>query len=88
MQRTTWAGLQPLLQQYVPSVLQWGLDASLFKTITVNELFNFKIRFNADFFNVLNNPGNLNAVGRTGILATRNSGNAARVLQLTLRLSW
>jgi hypothetical protein len=85
-QRTTWAGLQPLRQQYVPSVLQWGLDASLFKTIPVNE--RFKFRFNADFFNVLNHPGNPNSLGSTGILATRNSGNAARVLQLTLRLSW
>ena len=37
---------------------------------------------------VLNHPGNPNNVGSTGMLATRNSGNAARTLQLTLRLSW
>ncbi len=32
-------------------------------------------------------PGNPNSVGPNGILDTRASGNAARVLQLTLRLS-
>jgi hypothetical protein len=46
------------------------------------------MRFNADFFNVLNHPGNPNSVGSTGMLATQNSGNGARTLQLTLRLTW
>jgi hypothetical protein len=32
------------------------LDASLFKTIPINE--RFQARLNADFFNVLNHPGN------------------------------
>jgi hypothetical protein len=85
-QRTTWAGLAPLRQQYLPSVRQWALDASLFKTIPITE--QFRLRFNADFFNVLNHPGNPNTLGTTGILATRNSGQPARTLQLTLRLSW
>ena len=85
-QRTTWAGLAPLRQQYLPSIRQWGLDASLFKTIPITE--RFRVRFNADFFNVLNHPGNPNSIGGTGILATRNSGNAARTMQLTLRLTW
>jgi hypothetical protein len=43
---------------------------------------------NADFFNVLNHPGNPNTVGSTGILSTRNSGQGSRTLQLTLRLNW
>ena len=80
------AGLLPLRQQYLPSIRQWGLDASLFKTIPINE--RFKVRLNVDFFNVLNHPGNPNSIGSTGMLATRNSGNGARTLQLTLRLSW
>ena len=86
LQRTTWAGLAPLRQQYLPSVRQWGLDASLFKTVPISE--QFRLRINADFFNVLNHPGNLNNIATTGILSTRNSGNAARTLQLTLRLLW
>ena len=86
VQRTTWAGLAPLRQQYLPSIRQWSLDASLFKTVPITE--QVRIRFNADFFNVLNHPGNPNSVGSTGMLATRNSGNGARTLQLTLRLLW
>jgi hypothetical protein len=86
LQRTTWAGLNPLRQQYLPSIRDWGLDASLFKTIPLTE--QFRLRFNADFFNVLNHPGNPNSVGGTGVLSTRNSGVGARTLQLTLRLTW
>jgi hypothetical protein len=86
VQRTTWAGLAPLRQQYVPSIRQWGLDASAFKTVLITERFN--ARLNVDFFNVLNHPGNPNSVGSTGMLATRNSGSGARTLQLTLRLTW
>jgi hypothetical protein len=86
-QRTTWAGLQPLRQQYIPSVRQWGLDASIFKAIPIREQIN--VRLNADFFNVLNHPGNPNTLGTTGMLATRNSGAPnARTIQLTLRLTW
>jgi len=86
VQRPTWAGLAPLRQQYIPSILQWGLDASLFKTIPITE--RFRARLNADFFNVLNHPGNPNTLGSTGILSTRNSGQGPRTLQLTLRLTW
>jgi len=85
-QRTTWAGLAPLRQQYLPSVRQWGLDASVFKTIPITE--QVRVRFNADFFNVLNHAGNPNSIGSTGMLATRLSGNAARTMQLTLRVTW
>jgi hypothetical protein len=87
LEQTTYNdNLHPWRNQYFPSVRQWGLDASLFKTIPINE--RFKIRFNADFFNVLNNPGNPNSVADSGILETRMSGQAARELQLTLRLIW
>jgi hypothetical protein len=85
-QRIAWGGLQPLRQQYLPSVRQWGLDASIFKTIPIKESLN--LRLNVDFFNVLNHPGNPNSIGSTGMLATRNSGSGARQLQLTLRLNW
>jgi hypothetical protein len=87
LQRTTYNdGLHPWRQQYLPSVRRWGLDASLFKTIPINE--QFMVRFNADFFNVFNNPGNPSGVGSTGIISTRSSGQDPRVMQLTLRLTW
>ncbi|MBI1897508.1 MAG: hypothetical protein HYS04_13435 [Acidobacteria bacterium] len=78
--------LHPWRNQYLPGVRRWGLDASLFKMIPINE--RFKVRFNADFFNVLNNPGNANSIDSTGFLSTRVSGQSARELQLTLRLTW
>jgi hypothetical protein len=62
------------------------VDASLFKTIPIKE--RFSMRLNADFFNVLNHPGNPSGVGSTGVLSTRSSGMSARVAQLTLRLVW
>ncbi|MCZ2079279.1 MAG: TonB-dependent receptor [Bryobacteraceae bacterium] len=87
VQRTTFNdNLHPWQNQYLPSVRQWGLDASLFKTIAFGE--QFRVRFNADFFNVLNAPGNPNSVGSNGVLNTFNSGQPARELQLTLRLTW
>jgi hypothetical protein len=87
VQRVTYNdNMHPWRNQYLPSVRQWGLDASLFKSIPIGERVN--VRFNADFFNVLNNPGNPNSVAASGILDTFNSGQAARELQLTLRVSW
>jgi hypothetical protein len=86
VKRTTWAGLAPFNYQFIPSVLQWNMDASAFKTIPITERIRF--RFQADAFNVLNHPGSPNSVGSNGILLETNSGNSARTLQLSLRLSW
>jgi hypothetical protein len=87
VQRTTYNdNLHHWQRQYLPSVRQWGLDASLFKAIPISE--QFRVRLNVDFFNVLNHPGNPSGVGSDGILSTRNSGQSARELQLTLRLIW
>jgi len=86
-QRTTYNdGLHPWRQQYMRSVNTWGLDASLFKRIPITERVN--LRFNADFFNVLNRPGTPSGIGGNGILSTFTSGQSARELQLTLRLAW
>jgi hypothetical protein len=85
--RTTFGdNLHPWRYQPFPSTRQWGLDASIFKTIPITE--RVFARLNCDFFNVLNHPGNGSGVGSTGIISTRNSGSGARVLQLTLRLTW
>jgi hypothetical protein len=87
IQRTVFNdGLHPWRNQYLPGVRQWGLNASLFKRIPINERLN--LRFNADFFNVLNHPGNPSSVTADGILSTRSSGSSSRELQLTLRLIW
>lgn len=45
-------------------------------------------RFNLDFFNVLNHPNDPLTVDSLGILTTRNSGGAARVMQITGRVIW
>jgi hypothetical protein len=87
VQRTAYSpGLHPWRQQYFPGVRQWGLDASLVKNIPFGERFN--VRFNADFFNVLNAPGNPNSIGGDGMLSTRSSGQGPRTLQFSARLSW
>jgi hypothetical protein len=61
-------------------------NASLFKAIPIGERVN--IRFNAEFFSVLNKPGNPNSIGGDGVLSVRSSGQTARELQLTPRLTW
>jgi len=87
IQRTTFNdGLHPWRQQYLPGVRSFSQDASLFKTVPLTE--RLLLRFNADFFNVFNMPGNPNSISGEGILNTRNSGIGSRELQLTLRLSW
>ena len=84
--RTTYnTNLNPWRNQYVPGPWTFNFSASLFKSIALSE--SVKLRFNADFFQVLNNPG-LPLPGANGILSTQNSQNSPRDLQLTLRLTW
>ena len=75
----------PWQNQCVAGPGTFGLDASIFKTIPIKE--HVMLRFNADFFSVLNNPG-LSQPGSTGILSLQNSANSARTMQLNLRLTW
>jgi hypothetical protein len=87
VQRTTFNdNLHPWRNQYFGAPLQWFQDAALFKFIPINE--RVTLRFNIDFFNVFNHPNNPTAVSGNGVLSTRNSGSAARVTQLALRLNW
>jgi hypothetical protein len=76
----------PWRNQFFRAPNQWGLDASLFKFVNLTE--KVTLRFNVDVFNVLNHPNDPIAVDQTGVLTTRNSGSAARVMQLTARLMW
>jgi len=87
VQRVTFNdNLHPWRNQYMPGVRQWFQDISLFKFIKITE--QTSLRFNVDFFNVFNHPNNPTAIGGDGVLATRNSGSAARVTQVGLRLIW
>jgi hypothetical protein len=87
LQRTSVdTGLHPWRNQYMPGPWNWSLDGSLFKRIAITE--RVAVRFNADFFNVLNMPGMPMPGSDTGIISLRNSVNAPRQLQLTLRLAW
>jgi hypothetical protein len=86
-QRTAYdPGMHVWQNQFLPGVLQWGLDASLFKRVAITE--RVFVRVNFDFFNVLNRPNNPNSIGGDGVLQTRNSGSGARQLQFTLRVTW
>ena len=86
LQRTTFNdNMNPLRNQYFPMANQWGLDASLFKFVTIRE--RVTLRLNIDFFNVLNHPNDPTSIS-DGIQTVRNSGSAARTTQLTMRLSW
>jgi hypothetical protein len=88
VQRTTYNSGTSWRNQYMSTggPRQWALDASAFKSVRVGE--RLTMRLNADFFNVFNHPGNPNSIAATGILSVRSSGNAARSLQLTMRLSF
>jgi len=78
--------LHPWRNQLAVGPREWGLDASLFKTIPIRE--QMALRFNADFFNVLNMPGLNQPDPVSGIISLQNSAVGARQLQLTLRLTW
>ena len=88
VQRTTYApGVYPLSNQYLPGVLQWGLDAGLVKNVHITERVN--LRFNMDAFNVFNHPGTPNAISSgSGVLSTIGFFNSGREVQFTLRLGW
>ncbi len=87
VQRTSMdTGLHPWRNQFIAGPWQFGLDASVFKTVKVRE--RMAVRLNADFFQALNNPGIGMPSNSSGILSVQNSSNGPRQLQLTLRLTF
>jgi hypothetical protein len=64
----------------------WQIDFSLHRDFPLSTTA--KLQFRAEMFNILNHPNNTTTIGGDGIQSLRNSGTAARVMQLTLRLSW
>jgi hypothetical protein len=78
--------LHPWINQPVQSTNTWSVDAALVKNFTIRERVN--LRFQADFFNVFNTPGNPFAAGSDGIVGTWTNFNTPRVMQLSGRLTW
>jgi len=79
--------LHPWINQPILSTNLWTVDASITKNFSIHE--RFRVRMQADFFNVLNNPGNNFApMDDTGIATNQFSVNGARVMQLSARFSW
>jgi hypothetical protein len=78
--------LHPWRNQIVPGPWIFNMNASLFKRIAITE--RWQLRFNADFFNVFNNPGTNMPNATNGIISNQTSAQGPRELQFTLRLSW
>ncbi len=78
--------LHPWRNQPIASTRSWSTDVSIFKNFPLGERVGLK--FQADFFNVFNTPGNEWSPGNDGIALTNYSMQDARQLQLTMRLSW
>jgi len=65
----------------------WNFDSALFKSFALAE--RARLRVQCDFFNTLNHPGDVPATSSsTGVASNYGNQNGARVLQLSLRLSW
>jgi hypothetical protein len=75
--------LNPYRNQYFLGPFSYAQNASLFKSIPIKEAV--RLRFEADFFNVLNAQG-LNQPGTYGISSLQTSAKSPRQIQLTLRL--
>lgn len=87
LQRTTMdTGLHPLQNQYVTAPIIWSMAGSLFKAFPITE--RVMLRVNVDFLNNLFNMPGDTVPQSDGLLINRNSANPARVLQLTMRLTF
>jgi hypothetical protein len=64
----------------------WNQDVSLFKNFQFAE--RVKLRFTADFFNMLNHPNDGGVNSTTGLQDLSVQSNDPRIVQLSLRLEW
>jgi hypothetical protein len=79
-------GLHPWRNQVAPGPWINSSNASLYKSIPINERIG--LRLGVDAFNVFNQPGLSLPDTTTGILSLRTSAQGARTLQYTARLTW
>jgi hypothetical protein len=83
---TAGSPLHPWINQPIQSTNLWSVDAALVKNFMIRERVN--LRFQADFFNVFNTPGNPFAAGADGLVGAWTNANTPRTTQLSARLSW
>jgi hypothetical protein len=87
MQQTTKGDLNPFINQVLQSGWLFSTDAALFKSFRFKE--RMKLKIEADFFNVFNQPGNdYTPVDSTGVVLKDHSMNGPRVMQLSARFTW
>ena len=79
-------GLNPYRNQVIPGPWSFTVNSSAFKVVSIGE--RVKLRFNLDAFNLFNQPGTPLPDANTGIISLQNSSNAARQLQMSLRLNF
>jgi hypothetical protein len=79
-------GLHPWRNQVAPGPWINSSNASLYKSIQINE--SIGLRLGLDAFNVFNQPGLSLPDTTTGILSLRTSAQGARTLQYTARVTW
>ncbi|MBI1787771.1 MAG: carboxypeptidase regulatory-like domain-containing protein [Acidobacteria bacterium] len=64
----------------------WNVDSSIFKNFSFTE--RYKLRFTADFFNVLNHPLDVEPNATTGLQDLSRQANTPRIIQFSLRFQW
>ena len=79
-------GLNPWRNQVIAGPSISSMNASLYKSVPITE--RLRLRINLDAFNVLNQPGLVLPDSNSGLLSLRTSGQGARVLQYSARLTW
>jgi hypothetical protein len=79
-------GLHPWRNEVAPGPWINSSNASLYKSVPITERVG--LRIGVDAFNVFNQPGLALPDPNTGILNLRVSGQGARTLQYTARLTW
>jgi hypothetical protein len=67
---------------------EWNIDSSLFKNFQLTE--KLRLRFSADFFNVLNHQNDADPNTTTGLqdLSISRPGNSPRIIQFSLRMTF
>jgi hypothetical protein len=81
------ADVNPYINNYINGTWVSSTDASLFKSFLFKESMRLKLQ--ADFFNVFNQPGtSYTPQDSTGTVLKNSSMNSPRTIQLSARFTW